>query len=434
MAIAHDTTTNAALYQATGTQTTSHAANASARAAVVLIEQDGSTADQVSGVTYGGVSMTRLGSDTDATEAGRVYIYFLDNISGGTQNVAMTTTGTIDKYLSVSTMTVAASTKVTVAGDGYISGTGTSSNPPLTLTGLTASVPVVAYEVIHSGLQTMTTTPQTTPAWTYITGVVPDGDLGTTGYGMARIANTPSGTTLTAGWIAGTSDDYVIAGVAFFEDDDQFLDVAGIASAQALGTPVAQVGSITGIATGIASAQALGTVTATSTVSLTATGIASAQAVGTPVSALQTRLTVTGIASAGALGTPVAQIGYPQTAVASGIATAQAVGTPVGVYSNVMYPAGIASAQAFGTPLGRSTATATVTGIASAGAVPTPVLGAPIRLTAVGIDDSAIGVVGVPVMIAGPATLTVTGIPTASVVPSPILAQVEETWGFLLLI
>ena len=213
MAIAHDTTTTAAAYSSTGTQTTSHPASASARAAVVLIHLTG-TADQVSGVTYGGVAMARLGFNTEATEAGGVYIYFLDGITGGTQNVAMTTTGTAAKRLSVSTMTVAATKMVAVAGAGYATGTSASvANPSWNITGLTPAEPVVAYEVIHSGLQTMTATPQTTPAWTLITST----DLGSIGNGFARIANTPASTTLACGWIAATADDYVGASVAFKE-------------------------------------------------------------------------------------------------------------------------------------------------------------------------------------------------------------------------
>lgn len=213
MAIAHDTTTTATAYTSTGTQTTSHAAGASARAAVVLIAQNASTADQVSGVTYGGLAMTRLRFDTEATEAGGVYIYWLDGITGGTQNVAMTTTGTANKQLSVSTMTVTSGARVGVVGTGNTATSAAATNPALTLSGLTASTPYQCYEVIHSGLQTMTNTPQTSPAWTLISST----DLGSQGRGFARIANTPGGTTITAGWIAATSEDYVISAVAFYE-------------------------------------------------------------------------------------------------------------------------------------------------------------------------------------------------------------------------
>lgn len=214
MTIAHDTTTTAVAYSATGSQTTTHAASLSARAAVVLIHQSGAT-DEVSGVTYGGIAMTRLGSNSEATEAGRVYIYWMDNIDPGTQDVVMTTTAATAKRLSVSTMTVAVGQRVKVAGAGYATGTSASvANPAWNITGLTASQVVAAYEVIHSGLQTMTATPQTTPAWTLITST----DLGSIGNGFARIINTPASTTLACGWIAATADDFVGASVAFTEE------------------------------------------------------------------------------------------------------------------------------------------------------------------------------------------------------------------------
>jgi hypothetical protein len=373
--------------------------------------------------------MTRLGFSTDATEAGAVYIYFLDNITGGTQNVAMTTTGTAAKYLSANTMTVAASTKVSVAGTGYeTAGSTSAANPALTLTGFTASVPLVAYEVIHSGLQTMTSTPQTTPAWTLIQAV----DIGTTGFGMARIANTPGGTTLTAGWIAATADDYVISGVAFFEDTKQTLTVAGIADTGGVGTPVTSVGAVTLTATGIADTGGVGTPVANVIQNLTVTGIATSSAMGTPVlNAIQT-LTVGGIADTGGVGTPVANV-IQNLNTAGGIATASAVGTPSVAYGNVMYVAGIASGSALGTPVASSTATMTVTGIATSSAVGTPLVNAPVTLLVASIDASTPSPVGTP-SLSTTATLSVTGIATASVVPSPVLAQVEEAWGFLQLI
>jgi hypothetical protein len=218
VAITYDTSTIGAAYSSTGTQTTSHAASSSARAAVVLIHQSG-TADEVSGVTYGPTGMTRpmlrLGRNTEATEAGGVYIYFLDGIVPGTANVNMTTTAATAKRMAVSTVTVGANDKyAALAGNGYATGTSASvANPTWNITGLTASVPVVAFEVIHSGLQTMTTTAQATPAWTRITS----NDLGAIGNGWAYISNTPSGTTLACGWVAATADDYVGASVALYE-------------------------------------------------------------------------------------------------------------------------------------------------------------------------------------------------------------------------
>jgi hypothetical protein len=211
MAIAHDVTTTAAAFTSTGTQTTSHVASASATGAVVLIAQNGTVADEVSGVTYGGVAMKRYSFNTEATEDGAVYIYWLDGVLTGTQNVAMTTTANTNKQLSVSTMTTTAGRGIVPVGAG---GTGTSAsvaNPTWTTTGLTAGVATQAYEVIHSGLGTMTTTPAT--GWTLISST----DLGSQGRGFARLFTASSSTSLTAGWIAATADDFVGNSIVFVE-------------------------------------------------------------------------------------------------------------------------------------------------------------------------------------------------------------------------
>lgn len=209
MAIAHDAQTVATAYTSTGTQTTSHAAGASASAAVVLIDQNASTGDQVSGVTYDGVAMTRVASQTEATEAGRVYVYWITGIPGGTKNVAMTTTGSADKQLVVATMTVGAGKTASVAGTG--TGTSAGSSNPAWNTVTAASLATVLYEVIHSGLDTMTNTPAA--SWTLISST----DLGTQGRGFAR--RTGAGGTITSGWTAATSDDWVGSSIAFQEAD-----------------------------------------------------------------------------------------------------------------------------------------------------------------------------------------------------------------------
>lgn len=429
MAIAHDVTTNATVYAATGTQTTAHAANANARAAVVLIAQQSSTTNEVSGVTYGGTAMQLLGTSTNGTEAGRIWIYFLDGVAGGTQNVAMTTTASSDKYLSVSTMTVAANTKVSPANNpngtlgvdlGYETNTSNSqSNPSLTLTGLTASVPVVAYEVIHSGLQTMTNTPQTSPAWTLIQSV----DAGTQGFGMARIANTPSGTTLTAGWIAATADDFVIAGSAFYEDSLQTLSSAGnILSAESVSDPVLTAGAVTLASAGnIASQEAVGTPVANVIQNLNAAGgIASGEALGTPVlNAQQNLLSAGGIASGEAVGTPVANVKQNLNS-AGGIASGGAVGTPEAIYANVMYVASIVDSTPVGTPTVSTTVTlAGAGGIASAQAVGTPVANVKQNLNSAGgiATPSAVGTPNTTT----PATLSVTGIADTGGVGTPVV-------------
>ena len=218
-AIAHDTqtlgptgtdNTTTGSYTTTGAQTAlSHAAAAGARAAVVCISQTGTASDEVGGVTYGGAAMTRLRFDTEATEPGATYIYWIDGIAGGTQNVVLTTTGSNIKKMVVSTMVTDAGRAVAVAGHN----TGTSAsvaNPSWTISGLTAGTLLEAYEVIHSGLQTMTTTPAA--SWTLQESL----DEGAVGRGFARQEVGSSGTTLACGWTAATADDFVGSSVAFY--------------------------------------------------------------------------------------------------------------------------------------------------------------------------------------------------------------------------
>lgn len=428
MPIAHDTTTNAAAYSLTGTQTTSHAANASARAAVVLIEQDASTTDQVTTVTYGGVTMTRLGSDIDSTEPGRVYIYFLDGISGGTQNVAMTTSGTSTKYLSVSTMTVSINpSKISVGGSGYTTANSASaSNPALTLSGLTAGVTYVAYEVIHSGLQTMTTTPQTTPAWTLIQAI----DLGTTGFGMARIVNAPVGTTLTAGWIAATADDYVISGVAFYEDLSQTLNSIAIDTGDIFGTPTLTVGPVTLNPLSIISEESHGQPTISYNNVMSASGISSQESVSTPTILPKVTLQGVGIATGETVGTPIANV-IQNLNTAGGISSAQAFGTPQTSTSTTLSSAGNINTFAIGTPSLNALQNLNNAGaISSAATVPSPITTTQTTLNAVGINDSIIGIVGTPTL-STTTQLNSTGIVTAQAFGTPNMTVVEESWGFM---
>jgi hypothetical protein len=175
----------------------------------------GTTAtDSVTAVTYGGVSLTRVRSDSEATEAGRVYLYWGRNIPGGTQNVVVThSTSTV--RIAVGTMTVAAGNVVALAGNA----TGTSasaSNPTWNMTTPTG-VSTLCFLAIHSGLQTMTNTP-TSPFALVVSGALGTGsayDAGTDGRGFAT--GTASGGTVACGWTAATADDFVGSSVAFRE-------------------------------------------------------------------------------------------------------------------------------------------------------------------------------------------------------------------------
>jgi hypothetical protein len=426
MAIAHDVSTNVGTaYTSVGTQNTSHAAASGARAAVVLIEQDGSTTDQVSGVTYNGVTMERLGSSTDDTEAGRVYIYFLDNISGGTQTVAMTTSGTTAKYISVSTMTVAAG-KVSHTGYSTSGSVASGSNPALTLPSVNGKT-YVAYEVIHSGLQTMTSTPQTTPAWTAINSTF---DLGTTGYGMARLpAYVATGSTITAGWIAATADDYVISGVALYEDLTQTILPSGLLSQEAFGSSVLSA-TITTSPTGIATEESIpNTHFVNNLSSLAPTSILTGEAFGLPSISATITVSPPSIAPLGVFGTPYINAIW-NLSQAGNISSAATIPNPILSTTITASPPSIASGFVSGSHVLGGSVTLSPPSITPSETFGSTQINATITVSPTGINDSPIGIVGTPTVLVGAVTLNITGIASQEVFGSSSLAIVEETWGF----
>jgi len=322
--------TVATAYTSTGTQTTSHPGSASARAAVVLIDQNGTAANEVSGVTYGGATMTRLRFDTESTEAGATYIYWLDNVGSGTQNVAMTTTAATNKQLVVATMTVASGNAVAVAG--HATGTSASvANPSWSITGLTATTKLEAFEAIHSGLTTMTTTPAT--SWTLISST----DLGAQGRGFARQSVASSGTSLASGWTASTADDFVGSSVAFYE-------VAGGPQGSGAGTTTF-TGTATGARTPKGSAAGATTFTGTASGKRTPKG----SAVGATA--------FTGTATGKRVPKGSASGATALTGAASGVRT------PKGSASGTSTFTGTASGHRIS--LGSATGTSTFTGVAS---------------------------------------------------------------------
>jgi hypothetical protein len=192
----------------------SHAGDASAAAVCVVLGQDTNTTDSITSVTYGGVTLSRVRSDSEATEAGRIYIYWGIGIPGGTQDIVVTHTAT-NLRLAAATMTVAAGMTVALCG----SATGTSastSNPTFNIT-TPSSVNALIFYGIHSGLQTMTNTP-TAPSTLMVAGALGTGsayDAGATGRGFAT--RTTTGGTVACAWTAATADDFVGSAAAFRE-------------------------------------------------------------------------------------------------------------------------------------------------------------------------------------------------------------------------
>lgn len=203
MTVAFDATSGtAALVNTATTATWTHTPVGTPRAVVVLIPQDTSP-DQISGVTYGGVALTRVRSDVrTTTEACRTYIYFLgSNIPAGAQTVGVTSTGTAAKWPQVISWTAAVDTGVTSQAGADA---GIIANPSLTLTPPQACG--AAY-VNASGLNAPVSTPEsgTTQAAAR--------DLGTT---SGHTGYKTAGGTTTIGWTSA-SDDVCHSAVAITE-------------------------------------------------------------------------------------------------------------------------------------------------------------------------------------------------------------------------
>jgi hypothetical protein len=212
MTIAHDSEVFGAAHSTAGAYTTAITPTNPPAGVCVIIVQGGVVTDLVTSVTYGGVLLTRRRFDTEATEAGGVYIYWgAGTLPTGVQNVVVNRTGTANLRAMISTMTVAAGRIVAIDTDA-VGSSAAIVNPSWTLT--TAADPNACYLGIHSGLQTMTTTPATN--WT----LQGSDDIGNTGRGWARRIMTPPGNAA-PGWTAATSEDYVGSAVAFKETTPQ---------------------------------------------------------------------------------------------------------------------------------------------------------------------------------------------------------------------
>lgn len=203
MTVAFDATSgSAALVNTATTATWTHTPVGTPAAVCVLIPQDGS-ADQVSGVTYGGVALTRVRRDArTTTEACSSYIYFLGaTIPTGAQTVGVTSTGTAAKWPQVITWTAADDCAVTSQAGADA---GIIANPSVTLTPPRQAG--CAY-VNASGLNAPVSTPEsgTTQAAAR--------DLGTT---SGHIGYKTTGGTTTIGWTS-SSDDVCHSAIAITE-------------------------------------------------------------------------------------------------------------------------------------------------------------------------------------------------------------------------
>lgn len=123
--LAYDNDTSGTI---TSTGSVSHTPVGTPRAVAVVIVQEITDADLVSGVTYGGQTLSREATATDTNlELARTYIYFLgSSIPTGTQDATVTvSSGTDAKRVTVYSFTASVDTQI--AGTGTLS---ENADPP----------------------------------------------------------------------------------------------------------------------------------------------------------------------------------------------------------------------------------------------------------------------------------------------------------------
>lgn len=121
-----DAATEFATFTTTSPATVSHSPVGTPRGVLVEVDHGEVATDLITGVTYGGVAMTRVATSTDDTdEPGRVYLYFLGaSIPTGSQTVSIAHTGTATvKHATVATVIASGDTEIGSAMGDFISGT-----------------------------------------------------------------------------------------------------------------------------------------------------------------------------------------------------------------------------------------------------------------------------------------------------------------------
>ena len=116
MAIAFDAASSLQVF--TGNTSWTHTpAGTPAGALVIILQRASAGSDQVSGVTYGGISMSEVPPSPLITAPSGAYAYFLSNPPSGGQTVAVTTSGSTGKRAISFTVTASGPTAV-VDADG----------------------------------------------------------------------------------------------------------------------------------------------------------------------------------------------------------------------------------------------------------------------------------------------------------------------------
>jgi hypothetical protein len=204
--VAHDAETQTAQMTTAAAHDTTHTPVGTPKGVVVIIAQAQLTTDEISGVTYGGVAMTRVLKQNragSATETGCIYIYFLGSaIPTGAQTVRITSTGTLNKRAVISTVTSSGDTAVDASAGGS---SNQGADPSLALPFSEALNDAMVYYALQTGLAAPVTTVQA--GGTHQFGH----DAGSESAMWARKA-VEAGASTTMGYTAA-SDDWTQAGV-----------------------------------------------------------------------------------------------------------------------------------------------------------------------------------------------------------------------------
>lgn len=134
MAIVYDTFTDGGFVGPVTSHTYTHTCSASSNRILFVFVSIASASDLVSGVTYGGVSMTRI--DTQIYTAGRSdYLYYLVNPATGANNVVISTSSSTDiGALSTSYTGVAQTSPIDVSAKNTGTSVATKTTSLTTLT------------------------------------------------------------------------------------------------------------------------------------------------------------------------------------------------------------------------------------------------------------------------------------------------------------
>lgn len=210
MAIAHDAstrwpTTEGTTSGASGDQTTTHTPTGTP-AAVVVVIQANLTTTALTGVLYGGVSMTQTARAQDTSEGGHAVIYTLTGgIPTGAQTVTFQGCSLSAKFATINTVTAGTAT-TTVHAIGIVDTT-TAANPQVALA---TSVTSQIYGGLHTGAAAPSASPLTSCT---LQNNVDYGAL--SAQTLRRTSADAPGTPVLGVTLA--SDDYCIAAVAISE-------------------------------------------------------------------------------------------------------------------------------------------------------------------------------------------------------------------------